>query len=439
MLNALRSHPLAYRIGTVCVGAPTTADDTALISASETGMKVLVGIAAQDARIQRYSYSTQKTKLMVINQKDNKPISVQLNGERIAMTCQERHLGVERTTSDSPKATISSRIKEARRALYRLAGAGLHGLNGVGPRVSIHMFSIYVLPILTYGLEALVLESEHYQILEHFYKNILRRLQHLPDNTATPAIYILLGCIPLEGQLHIKLLTYYGSILRNIGSAEYEIVKRQLAVKELSSNSWVNQIRRVLSKYALPSAYKLLLSPPEKNRWKSQVTSAVATHWLEDLQLKARSMNTLKLMDLDNLQYGKVADVWRHNADPIDAHMATVKTRMLVQRYPLGYSYCAGAQRSSICALCGGEEETLEHFLLTCPSLAKTRRKCLYKLDNLAVDNSVHLPNGKDETLRFVLTPALYMCSDLVPLFEQATRQLVYRLHCTRSSIIGQG
>ena len=51
-----------------------------------------------------------------------------------------------------------------------------------------------------------------------------------------------------------------------------------------------------------------------------------------------------EFVNLDNIQYGKVADVWRHNADPIDAHMATVKTRLLVQRYPgLGYSYCAGA------------------------------------------------------------------------------------------------
>ena len=157
---------------------------------------------------------------------------------------------------------------------------------------------------------------------------------------------------------------------------------------------------------------------------------------MNDLQLKAKSMNTLNFVNLDNIQYGKVANVWRHNADPNDAHMATVKTRLLVQRYPLGYSYCAGAKRSSVCALCGGEEETLEHFLLTCPSLAKTRRKCLYRLDNLAVEHSVKPP--MNENLRFILTPALYMCSDLVPLFEQATRQLVYRLHCTRSSIIGQ-
>jgi hypothetical protein len=32
-------------------------------------------------------------------------------------------------------------------------GAGLHGLNGVNPKVAIHLIQIYVMPRLLYGLE----------------------------------------------------------------------------------------------------------------------------------------------------------------------------------------------------------------------------------------------------------------------------------------------
>ena len=85
---------------------------------------------------------------------------------------------------------MESRIKEARRTIYCLAGAGLHGYNGVGPLVALYMLKVYVLPIFTYGLEAGILKNEEYQKLEHFYKSVLRKIQHLPENTASPAIYL---------------------------------------------------------------------------------------------------------------------------------------------------------------------------------------------------------------------------------------------------------
>ena len=437
MLQSISSHPMAYRIGTTAVGAPTTADDTALISSSVVGAKVLIGMAERDAQIHRYTFSAQKTKLMVINPKDKRPPSVRLNGENIGIIEHERHLGIERGISDTVKLTIESRIKEARRALYSLAGAGLHGLNGVGPKVSTHMFSVYVHPILTYGLEALILDSKHYQLLEHFYKNVLRKLQHLPENTASPAIYILVGCIPLQGQIHIKILTFFGNLLRNADSIEYAIIKRQLAIKELSSNSWTVQIRNTLAKYNLPSAHRLLLAPPEKTTWKSQVEDAVNAYWTNELQLQSKDKKTLEYIDLQNMRCGQTSNVWQHSADPLDAHMATVKARLLVQRYPLGYSHCAGTRKSDQCALCGGESETIEHFLLHCPSLGKTRNKHLKAIELLSREESICIPDESDSTVRFILTPALFVSERLVPLFEQATRRLIYRLHCTRSSLLG--
>jgi hypothetical protein len=438
LLDSINSHPLSYRIGTINVGAPTTADDTALISSSALGAKVLTGIAERDAQIHRYSFSTQKTKLMIINPKDKVPPAVRLNGELLSTTEQERHLGIERGVSDSVQLTIESRIKEARRALYRLAGAGLHGLNGVGPKVSTHMLNVYILPILTYGLEALTLDSKHYHLLECFYRNILRRLQHLPESTATPAVYTLLGSIPLEGQVHIRLLTFFGNVLRNPGTVEYEIIKRQLAIKDFSSNSWTVQIKTILAKYNLPSAHRLLLAPPAKTTWKSQVDDMVTTYWTEELQSQSKGMKTLDYVDTQNMQCGQVANVWQHSTDPLDAQMATIKARLLVQRYPLGYSHCAGTKKSNQCLLCGGKTETIEHFLLDCPKLGKTRYRQLRILESLCQEKHVNFPARGDGAVRFILTPAQFVNVNFVPLFEQATRRLIYRLHCARATMLGQ-
>ena len=135
-----------------------------------------------------------------------------------------RHLGIKRMSSNNPRATLQCRIKESRRSVYHLSGVGLYSSNGVGPRVSLQMIKTYIIPTLTYGLEALILKDSDYQPLETYYKTLLRQIQHLPENTATPAIYLLLGCIPLEGQIHIRLLTFFGDILSRPGTIENDTI-----------------------------------------------------------------------------------------------------------------------------------------------------------------------------------------------------------------------
>jgi len=438
LLQRASTHPVAYRIGITQVGAPTTADDTALVTSSQYGAQVLVGIAQQDANTQRYSFNEQKSKVMVVNQKPVNPEpQVKLNGKYMDSTRQERHLGIERIPTNSAKATVESRIKEARRSIYRLAGAGMYGYNGVGPLVSLQMLKVYVIPILTYGLEALILKNDDYHVLEQFYRTALRRIQHLPENTAIPSIYLLLGCIPLEGLIHQKLLTFFAGILRRPGSIEYDVIRRQLAVKDLGSNSWVVQIRNILTKYGLPSAYKLIESPPGKTMWKHQVYSAVGTFWMEDLKTRARTMKTLTHLEFEDAKSGQVAHVWRHNSDPLEAQMATVKARLLVQRYPLGYSHCAGLKKTKVCALCGENEETIEHFVLVCTTLSKSRDRYVVKLKSMLVEHSITACMTGEMWLTVVLTPSKIVGEDLAPMYEQLTRRLIYKLHVTRSALLG--
>jgi hypothetical protein len=49
-------------------------------------------------------------------------------------------------------------------------GAGLHGLNGVNPKVAIHLIQIYVMPRLLYGLEFTTLRQNEIQKLEIYLK-----------------------------------------------------------------------------------------------------------------------------------------------------------------------------------------------------------------------------------------------------------------------------
>jgi hypothetical protein len=60
------------------------------------------------------------------------------------------HIGIQR---DSNKSTlVSERIKLARRTLYALMGAGLHGYNGVNPEVGIKLWNIICYSAIRQGI-----------------------------------------------------------------------------------------------------------------------------------------------------------------------------------------------------------------------------------------------------------------------------------------------
>jgi hypothetical protein len=102
----------------------------------------------------------------------------------------DRHLIGFFLTGNNRKELVQTRITTARRTVFALMGAGLHGLNGVNPKVAIHHIQIYVMPRLLYGLEITTLRHNEIQKLEIYVKKLLlKQVQNLPERTANEATY----------------------------------------------------------------------------------------------------------------------------------------------------------------------------------------------------------------------------------------------------------
>ena len=104
--------------------------------------------------------------------------------------------------------------------MYSLRGIGLYGFNGVNPDTWLKLIQTYVATILLYGLETLCIATEEMNLLEQIYRITFKEIQLLPDATANAACYLLLGILPIEGQLHVKYLNLFGNIIRKVGSVE---------------------------------------------------------------------------------------------------------------------------------------------------------------------------------------------------------------------------
>jgi hypothetical protein len=385
-LTRIRTHPLSYRIGSIPVGIPTVADDNCMISSTHTGAQTQLLMAQDNASQIRYVFSSTKSKVMYIPNKDTKDVPnmpLQFNNAQIDYSLKETHLGLERTSDGGTTAAVEKRIQSGRRTAYALMGAGMHGFNGISPHVSKTLMSTYVDPVVLYGLESLCIKESDLEALEKSHISLLRQLQSLPNSTAIPAIYLLLGILPIRAQIHIKILSLYISILHRPSSVEYDVIQRQLAIKDTSSSSWTSQLRQVLHMYKLPSSLQLANAPPLKKKWKLTVKSAVTTHWEEKLKEKAASMKSLRNLNLDMCAIGFSHPVWVCGPDPLQATMAAIKAMILTGRYPVTAEKCAGRKQLLLCPLCNTAPETVPHFLIECEALQDVRNSYMQQLQQI--------------------------------------------------------
>ena len=56
---------------------------------------------------------------------------------------------------------IAANIQTGRRTMYALMGAGAYGCSGVTPPQLAHLWKIYALPRMTYGLEVFTAKDVH--------------------------------------------------------------------------------------------------------------------------------------------------------------------------------------------------------------------------------------------------------------------------------------
>ncbi len=283
-----------------------------------------------------------------------------------------------------------------------------------------------------------MLSANELKQLADYHRKILRCIQHLPQCTAIPAIYLLMGIAPLEAIHDIRTL----SLFRNIVGGDSkcppvryvkEMISHQLAVKGINSSSWTSHVRKLLTKYQLPQASALLESPPSKQVWRHMVKTAVHDKWTQQLREDAEKKSTLQYLNLSQCRTDKLHQVWRDLSSPLAIEQASIQALLLVQRYPLTTSAITGTRRCDVCPLCKEEPETLSHFLLHCTALQNHRFYHLLKI--LDTIRKYSLSVDPENVIRLILDNS--HLPEQNPSFGDLCRGLVYRLHSRRSVLLG--
>ena len=448
-LDELKDNSIGFKIGTEYVGCPTCADDTAIVSDCLYQLQVALYVCESFARKEHFDYSLTKTRILVYNRpkvnQDNAILTWDLEGKEIQHSVEQEHLGIIRNTSSYQDKLAEDRIKKGRRTLYSLMGTGVHGLNGLNPRTSSKMWKIYVLPQMLFGLEVTNNPTSEIKKIEQFQRETMKQLQGLPPNASNAATYLLLGIVPLEGALEKSILTTFCTMLRNTNTAEYRILYRQLATKNVKSKSWINIAKDALYKYGLPSAYDLVLDTPEKDSWKHSIKNAINLYHENELKEQIANQKSCRYINVESCSMTKGHHVWNSaSSNPREVTRAAMKAKILTGNYNLQAkrSYFKNESSTANCHLCNSDPENREHFVVTCPTSNHVRDG--YMPDIYQVLTSAlgvwearkiwETPHGK---LQVVLDSSFYIKGlEQIYEIERLSRNLLFALHLHRTAIL---
>ena len=352
------------------------ADDVTLISNDPHELLTMLDIQSHHSNKLRYQINEQKSVILVFN--DNDSNTWYLTGKPMSLVSNSTHLGIKRDkqSDTGTKMVVKKRIVTARRTVYSLIGAGLHGLNGVNSYIAIHMIQIYVIPRLLYGLDVIKFMNEDIKNVSLYQRKLLKQIQNLPERTSNAAALLLLGQIDIESEINKRILKLFGSIIRNEHSVERKLALRQLAMQNHQSGSWFVKVVELAELYGLPSPYDLLDTPPGKYQWKQLVNKAVYSYHSNILKEEAQTKSSLKYIYFNNSKDGKVHNISKScGSEPYAVSLAAMKAKIATGTIILQkqVSRFSNNTKTPICQLCSKEIEDILHFIVRCSALQKVQ------------------------------------------------------------------
>ena len=417
-LNTIDSSTLGVWIGQTNVAHSSCADDVYLISDSQTKLQSLLNIAQSYGKMYDVVYGATKTKITVIgssiDQSYYKEICPwKLNDETINVTEDNEHLGQVISGTDQEQKNIDLRISKSRNALYGLLGTAFQHKSLLNQKLKFHLFRTYVSPVLRSGLSSYVIRSGQLTSLTIFHRKVLRGILNLRKSSNIPALYFLLGELPLEGQYHKDIFSLFYNIWTNPDTKIYHIVKHLLETVPENSRTWSAHLRLLARKYCLEDPLETLKSDPlSKSLFKEKVCTKITVFFEKNLREMAANNSRMQylnvsLSSLRGSPHPALSNIHTsHEVKKSRPHIKMLSGDYLT--YEIKSNQSGGSSHCRSCS--SGSTENTFHILTQCEAYKEIRDRILDEMKTLLIERE-HFKHFKqifennDHLCQFILDP----------------------------------
>ena len=191
------------------------ADDVVVSSNDIYMLYNLLVLALNYCRKYNVQLCADKTKLLMFaNKAVTVPLNpIMINGEQVNFSDEAEHVGVVRSTHGN-LPNLLNRIQCFKTSTNATLASGLARGHRSNPAACLAVLKIYGTPVLMSGLGSLVLNTREVNLLHQHYKNTIRCLQKLPDETPQAVIFFMSGSLPATAILHLRQLCLFGMVTR---------------------------------------------------------------------------------------------------------------------------------------------------------------------------------------------------------------------------------
>lgn len=169
-------------------------------------------------------------------------------------------------------------------------------------------------------------------------------------------------------------------------SVEKQLLCRQSVVKTVEKSSWFCETRKILWKYDLPDIEDLVIDSYQSKEWKRLVYKRVNEYWVQRIENQLTFYESLRFMKHEEFIPGHVLPVIGLELSAREADRLHSKLKLLTGTYILQTTRAHFNQYevNPTCLLCKESQETVEHFILECPSLDIVRQSIINDVENEA-------------------------------------------------------
>ena len=440
-INCLTESGYGAKIGHLDISAPSCADDIALAAHSIYNMQGLLSTININTQKFRSKINISKCETISNSKKINKLNFPLILGEQsVPHTDQITHIGLKRNAS-SPSLNIQEKISTARRAAYALIPAGIHGEGGISPYSSASIIQSRVLQVLLSGLDSVILSKTDIDKLNVYYNSLIRSMTGLKKSNAVCSLMLMTGLLPIECELHCRILTLYGAVCRMDGQS----ILKMLAMRQLAtpSHGWFEYASAIAQQYDLELNFILnLYQPCSASKWKKLVKDRIRGLWFDKLCAEAENMSSLVLLDPRIIEKCKPHHIWPRRGSSGLRRAASIRAMMMTGTYAVQHRIAKFyKQEEPMCKLCHCELETIPHLLLTCQRTAEIRNNHLPAIETKMTKSGFQIPVDPTVKAKFLLNfgPTRYLPTGKSTIAEKISNEislLCIKFHNERNKIL---
>ena len=249
------------------------------------------------------------------------------------------------------------------------------------PQAGLRVLKIYSNSVLYSGIGSLILTKKELTMIDTHQNDKVRQIQKLMKGTPRSFSLLIGGAFPGRALFHQRQLSLFNMICH---LSEVDPSKRHarfiLANPDLFKRSWFNQVSDLCKLYGLPTCLALLNLPIKKDLFKKVIKSKIVDYWQQQLRNEARSLSSLKYFNPYFYTLCRPSKAYEMaGSNSYEISKLNIQLKMLSGRYrtEMLRRFWSG-NNSGFCILgqpCEETQDTISHFLGSCPVLFATRTR----------------------------------------------------------------